>query len=77
MCLQADITEVKSMKSPPMPVKVVMEAVCVMLGVKPKKVQDPANPAKKIDDYWAPSQALLGESTFMTQLQVCLTCCTA
>jgi dynein heavy chain len=35
---KGDITEVKSMKSPPAPVKVVMEAVCQMLGVKPKKV---------------------------------------
>lgn len=30
--------QVKSMKNPPAPVKVVMEAVCHMLGVKPKKV---------------------------------------
>lgn len=36
---KADITEVKSMKSPPAVVKVVMEAVCHMLGVKPKKVR--------------------------------------
>jgi len=35
---KSDITEVKSMKQPPAPVKVVMEAVCHMLGVKPKKV---------------------------------------
>ena len=27
------------MKNPPMPVKIVMEAVCVMLGVKPRKVR--------------------------------------
>ena len=43
-------------------VKLVMEAVCQMLGIKPKKVQDPANPAKKIDDYWDPAQKLLGEA---------------
>jgi dynein heavy chain len=44
---KADITEVKSMKSPPAVVKVVMEAVCNMLGVKPKKVRArwPAGPA--------------------------------
>ena len=35
---KADITEVKSMKSPPAAVKLVMEAVCIMLNVKPKKV---------------------------------------
>uniref|UniRef100_A0A383V949 AAA+ ATPase domain-containing protein n=1 Tax=Tetradesmus obliquus TaxID=3088 RepID=A0A383V949_TETOB len=66
---KADITEVRSMKNPPGPVKVTMEAVCQLLNVKPKKVNDPANPTKKIDDYWGPSQALLGDSTFMSQLQ--------
>lgn len=57
-----DITEVKSMKNPPSIVKLVMESVCHMLGVKPKKVQDPTNPSKKVDDYWEGSQKLLGES---------------
>lgn len=51
-----DITEVKSMKSPPAAVKLVMEAVCQMLFIKPKRINDPANPTKKIDDYWSPSQ---------------------
>lgn len=59
---KGDITEVKSMKNPPSIVKLVMESVCHMLGVKPKKVQDPANPSKKVDDYWEGSQKLLGES---------------
>ena len=59
---KGDITEVKSMKNPPSVVKLVMESVCHMLGVKPKKVQDPANPSKKIDDYWEGSQKLLRES---------------
>ena len=54
---KGDITEVKALKSPPAGVKLVMEAVCIMRGVAPKKVQDPANPAKKIDDYWPPAQA--------------------
>ncbi|KAL6759980.1 dynein heavy chain 6 [Haematococcus lacustris] len=66
---KSDITEVKSMKSPPTAVKVVMEVVCIMLSVKPKKVNDPANPSRKMDDYWTPSQALLGDPTFMTKLQ--------
>lgn len=35
---KADITEVRSMKNPPAPVKVTMEAVCQLLAVKPKKV---------------------------------------
>lgn len=35
---KADITEVRSMKNPPAPVKVTLEAVCQLLNVKPKKV---------------------------------------
>jgi hypothetical protein len=103
------------MKSPPAVVKVVMEAVCHMLGVKPKKVRpllrcrldlllpnpcchepacgtapsrhltrppalspaihpalqvnDPANPAKKVDDFWGPAQVMLGDPGFLASLQ--------
>ena len=70
---KGDITEVKSMKNPPSVVKLVMESVCHMLGVKPKKVQDPANPSKKVDDYWEGSQKLLGESGKAVQtMSACL-----
>ena len=43
-----DITLVKSMKNPPQAIKTVMETVCIMLEVKPKRVNDPNNPVKKI-----------------------------
>jgi len=33
-----DVTEVKAMKSPPDGVRMVMEAVCIMKNVPPKKV---------------------------------------
>ena len=38
----SDITIVKTMKSPPAGVKLVMAAVCVMRDIKPDKVNDPA-----------------------------------
>ena len=63
-----DITLVKSMKNPPLPVKCVMEAVCIMLQIKPKRVNDPNNPVKKIDDYWTVSQSLLGDTNFLLTL---------
>ena len=69
---KGDITEVKSMKNPPSVVKLVMESVCHMLGVKPKKVQDPTNPSKKVDDYWEGSQKLLGESGAPKHHRACL-----
>jgi len=66
---KADITEVKAMKNPPAAVKVVMEAVCHMKQVKSKRIKDPANPVKMIDDYWGPSQALLADPNFLQGLQ--------
>ena len=66
---KGDVTEVKAMKNPPAAVKLVMEAVCHMLSIKPKRVADPSNPGKKIDDFWSPSQALLGEASFLEKLR--------
>ena len=43
------------MKKPPIKVKIVMEAICIMLGLPPRHIQDPNNKSKKIDDYWASS----------------------
>jgi dynein heavy chain, axonemal len=52
---KADITEVKAMKNPPGAVKIVMETVCHMLDVKPKRINDPNKPGAKVEDYWTPS----------------------
>ena len=34
-----------------------------------RQINDPAEPSKKIDDYWGPSQLMLGDATFMSQLK--------
>ena len=44
----ADITIVKSMKSPPDGVKLVMAAVCVMKDIKPEKINDPSGSGAKV-----------------------------
>lgn len=51
-----DITEIRTMNTPPDGVKLVIEALCIVKGVKPNRVQDPSNPTKKIDDYWEPAK---------------------
>ena len=51
---KSDITEVKSFTNPPNAVRIVMEAVCVMLGEK---------------EGWDVAKKLLGKSDFMDQLQ--------
>lgn len=64
----ADITLVKSMKNPPLGVKVVMAAVCVMLNVAPDRVTDPVT-GRKINDYWGPSQRILSDIKFLEYLR--------
>ncbi|GFR03643.1 dynein heavy chain 7, axonemal [Trichonephila clavata] len=65
----ADITVVKSMKSPPAGVKLVMEAICVLKGVKPDRIPDPAGTGKMIEDYWGPSKKVLGDMKFLESLK--------
>ncbi|XP_028407226.1 dynein heavy chain 3, axonemal-like [Dendronephthya gigantea] len=64
---QADITMVKSMANPPAGVKIVMEAICILKGVKPEKKVD-AN-GKHFEDYWASSKKLLGDLKFLENLK--------
>ncbi|KAK3803952.1 hypothetical protein RRG08_059815 [Elysia crispata] len=66
---QNDITMVKSMKSPPYLVRLVLEAVCVLRGVKPERVNAPDGSGKKIEDYWGPSKKMLGDMKFLEQLR--------
>lgn len=65
----ADITLVKSMKNPPYGVKLVMEAVCVMMGAKPDRKPDPSGTGRIIDDYWGTSLKLLGDLHFLDNLK--------
>ncbi|XP_029005758.1 dynein axonemal heavy chain 1 [Betta splendens] len=53
-----DVIEVRAMQRPPHGVKLVIEAVCIMKGIKPKKVPG-EKPGTKVDDYWEPGKALL------------------
>ncbi|KAG6554407.1 hypothetical protein Mapa_004324 [Marchantia paleacea] len=66
---KADITEVKAMKNPPKPVKLVMEAVCIMKEIKPKRIPDPKKPGNKINDYWGPAQNMLTDTAFLPSLK--------
>uniref|UniRef100_A0A8C3PBV6 Dynein axonemal heavy chain 7 n=1 Tax=Chrysemys picta bellii TaxID=8478 RepID=A0A8C3PBV6_CHRPI len=63
-----DITVVKSMKSPPSGVKLVMEAICILKGIKSDKIPDPSGSGKKIEDFWGPAKRLLGDIRFLQSL---------
>lgn len=64
---QADISVVKTMKSPPAGVRLVCEALCVLKGIKPDRINDPAS-GKKVEDYWGPSKKMLGDMHFLEGL---------
>ena len=63
-----DITNLKGMSSPPEGVKLVLEAVCVMLQVDPKKKTDKGSGEFTLD-YWKPSQKIMGKSKFLDRLR--------
>ncbi|XP_065834129.1 dynein axonemal heavy chain 7-like [Oscarella lobularis] len=65
----ADITVVKTMKSPPAGVHLVMEAVCILKIIKPDRVNDPSGSGRKIEDYWGPAKRMLGDMKFLQSLQ--------
>lgn len=63
----ADITIVKTMKSPPKGVRLVMEAVCILKDVKPDKLPAPSG-IGTYEDYWGPSKKVLGDMKFLENL---------
>jgi hypothetical protein len=58
-----DITALKRMKSPPIPVKLAIEALAIVLQIKgvQKSSHSPI-------DYWGPVQALLVRPNFLTHI---------
>ncbi|NXM23807.1 DYH7 protein, partial [Oxyruncus cristatus] len=67
----SDIAVVKTMKNPPAGVKLVMAAVCVIMGKKPEKIANPSGSGGKILDYWTTSQKMLGNINFLRELKSC------
>jgi dynein heavy chain len=62
---RSDMTELKSMRKPPPNVKVVMAAVCVMLGEPPTVVTEGGRSKR---DYWPTGQKLLGDRDLVARL---------
>jgi len=48
----ASLQEIRVLGSPPAGVRLAMEVLCVFFNIKPVKKADPANPGKKIEDFW-------------------------
>lgn len=60
------LSEMKKMPSPPEGVRLVMEAVCIMLEEEPAEVRDGMGGISK--DYWITSQKLLASNDFVKRL---------
>lgn len=63
----ADIAVVKTMKSPPKGIKLVMEAICILKDVKPERVPAPSG-IGTVEDFWGPSKKVLGDMKFLDSL---------
>lgn len=63
----ADIGVVKSMKNPPYGVKLTLEAVCVLKGLKPDRKPDASG--HMVEDYWGPSTRMLSDMKFLESLR--------
>lgn len=46
-----------------------MESICVMKQIKPERKPDPGGSGRMIEDYWGPSQKLLGDLKFLDSLK--------
>ena len=57
----------KKMMKPPAPVKVVMEAICVLFGIKPERRFNIQTMKNELD-YWKPSFNLMGDGSLLKSL---------
>jgi dynein heavy chain len=62
-----DISYIRKLGQPPDDVRMVLEAVCVLQGRKPKRSLDP-NTQKVVYDYWATSKQMMNEGGFLKSL---------
>jgi dynein heavy chain, axonemal len=62
-----EITLVRSMRAPPLGVKIVMEGVCIIKDVKPERLPNP-NGVGVIEDYWVASKKVLQDMRFLDSL---------
>eukprot|EP00003_Mantamonas_plastica_P009854 TRINITY_DN1922_c0_g1_i3.p1 TRINITY_DN1922_c0_g1~~TRINITY_DN1922_c0_g1_i3.p1 ORF type:complete len:2408 (+),score=832.24 TRINITY_DN1922_c0_g1_i3:887-8110(+) len=60
-----NITEVRALRNPPPQVKFTMEAVCILMGLKPDRVRTPRGIQ---NEYWSVSLKLLADQDFRSKL---------
>jgi hypothetical protein len=63
-----DVTFLKKLPQPPEDAKMVLSAVCVLMGKAPESKMDP-NTQKKIYDYWPVAVKMMNSDDFLKNLQ--------
>jgi dynein heavy chain len=55
---KSDLVEMRQFSKPPAAVRLVLEALCIIMGVKPLRVVDSDDPsgAHKVNDFWEPAK---------------------
>lgn len=62
-----DITLAKKMLKPPEAQKMVLSAVCVLMGLKPETKMD-SETQKKVSDFWPVAIKMMGGDSFLKDL---------
>ena len=65
---QPDFAALRGLRQPTQPLKLILEAMCILRGIKPDKLPDGGAGGKMVDDYWGPSKRMLGEQKFVANL---------
>ena len=63
-----DIIELKNLLKPPMVIRKVLHAVCVMCQVEPIKTPKPDNPKEFEVNWWETSRRFMGHKDFLAQI---------
>lgn len=54
-----DFVEIAAYAAPPQAIKMVLEAICILLRVKPKKVPDKEKQGVMVEDFWDESKKIV------------------
>jgi len=66
-----DLSEIKALKKPPPPIRMLMEICCMLFAIQPVKQPDDRNPKKIHTDYWEPARRyLLSDPFFLSKLRL-------
>lgn len=67
MLSKRDVQELRAIASPPGPIKVTMQALCILFRVLPMRVRD--YEGRMVEDYWQPSMRLMSSENLLNDMK--------